>query len=102
MKYLKSSILGVLIMVLPILENSTLVVANEIDITQHQSIVLGMGCFWGAQKRMEEISGVVDTEVGYAGGNFPNPTYHSVLAAEHDPNINNYAEVVKIVFDPNL
>ena len=31
------------------------------------SIVLGMGCFWGAEKRMSEIPGVLDVEAGYAG-----------------------------------
>jgi peptide methionine sulfoxide reductase msrA/msrB len=32
------------------------------------SIVLGMGCFWGAEKRMAEIPGVMDVESGYANG----------------------------------
>ena len=34
-------------------------------------IVLGMGCFWGAEKRMGEIPGVIDVESGYAGGDLP-------------------------------
>ena len=34
-------------------------------------VVLGMGCFWGAEKRMGEIPGVVDVQSGYAGGDLP-------------------------------
>lgn len=65
-----------------------------------ESIVLGMGCFWGAQKRMGAVSGVISTEVGYAGGTAPHPTYKSVLAAEHSNAGTNHAEVVRVTFDP--
>lgn len=66
-----------------------------------ESIVFGMGCFWGAQKRMGALPGVIDTEVGYAGGDFPDPTYEAVLAAEHGGGGGcNHAEVVKVTFDP--
>lgn len=65
-----------------------------------QSIVVGMGCFWGAQKRMNDVPGVIATQVGYAGGTQSNPTYKDVLAAEHRPQERNHAEVVKISFQP--
>ena len=59
-----------------------------------------MGCFWGAEKRMSALPGVVSTEVGYAGGDFPSPNYAEVQAAEHQGIKPNYAEVVKVTFDP--
>lgn len=68
---------------------------------QQESIVFGMGCFWGAQKRMAAIPGVINTLVGYAGGDFANPTYKTVLANEHHSQIRNHAEVVQVTFDVN-
>lgn len=44
-------------------------------------LVLGMGCFWGAEKRMSELKGVLDVESGYAGGESDNATYESVIKA---------------------
>lgn len=67
---------------------------------QTEYIVLGMGCFWGAEKRMSAIPGVMDVVSGYAGGSFANPTYRDVLRAKYDGRVRNHAEVVKVVFDP--
>ena len=69
-------------------------------------IVFGMGCFWGAEKRMAEIPGVVDVESGYAGGDRPDIGYEDVLAHEKmlrtgKTDARNHAEVVKVTFDPN-
>ncbi|MFZ9646569.1 MAG: peptide-methionine (S)-S-oxide reductase, partial [Fluviibacter sp.] len=44
-----------------------------------ESIVLGMGCFWGAEKRMSELPGVLNVESGYANGDIPG-NYEAVLA----------------------
>lgn len=68
-------------------------------------IVLGMGCFWGAERRMKEISGVIDVESGYAGGDFSNAGYQQILNFERALHFGkasgrNYAEVVKVTFDP--
>ena len=68
------------------------------------SIVLGMGCFWGAEKRMAAIPGVIDVESGYANGEISG-TYDSVLAHEQAlragrTSKRNHAEVVKVTFDP--
>lgn len=69
---------------------------------QTESIVVGMGCFWGGQKRMGELPGVVNTEVGYAGGTSPSPTYDKVLQEAHSGiGDKSYAEVVKVTFDRN-
>ena len=68
------------------------------------SIVLGMGCFWGAEKRMAAISGVVDVESGYANGEVTG-TYESVLNQENalrsgKSTQRNHAEVIRVTFDP--
>ena len=57
-----------------------------------KNIVLGGGCFWCVEAVFERLKGVIDTEVGYSGGN-PNPSYESVCNG--DGNI----EVVKINYD---
>ena len=41
----------------------------------HDTLVVGMGCFWGAERIFWNIDGVYTTAVGYAGGTTPNPTY---------------------------
>ena len=71
---------------------------------QLDSIVLGMGCFWGAEKRMSAIPGVVDVESGYANGDIAG-SYDAVLAHERavragKTDKRNHAEVVKVTFDP--
>lgn len=70
-----------------------------------QSIVFGMGCFWGAEKRMAAIEGVLDVESGYANGDSASTSYQEVLALEQaiargSSQARNHAEVVKVVFDP--
>jgi peptide methionine sulfoxide reductase msrA/msrB len=71
---------------------------------QLDTIVLGMGCFWGAEKRMSEVPGVVDVESGYANGDIEG-SYKAVLAHERavqsgKTRQRNHAEVVKVTFDP--
>jgi peptide methionine sulfoxide reductase msrA/msrB len=70
------------------------------------TIILGMGCFWGAEKRMAELPGVLDVESGYANGDMPG-TYEAVLAHERKLKAGkasgrNHAEVVKVTFDPQV
>ena len=70
-----------------------------------QSIVLGMGCFWGAEKRMGSLPGVIGVESGYANGEV-NGAYEAVLAHERLLKLGigkkrNHAEVVKVTFDPS-
>ncbi len=57
--------------------------------------LLGMGCFWGAERKFWSIPGVVSTAVGYAGGYTPNPTYKEVCGGRTGHN-----EVVRVVYDP--
>lgn len=60
-----------------------------------QQVLLGMGCFWGAEKRFWEQPGVHTTAVGYAGGYTPNATYEEVCTG-----LTGHNEVVLVVFDP--
>jgi len=68
-------------------------------------LVLGMGCFWGAEKRMSELKGVLDVESGYAGGESDNATYESVIKASRmekwGMGSKDHAEVVKVTYDAN-
>ncbi|NCF14078.1 MAG: peptide-methionine (S)-S-oxide reductase MsrA [Gammaproteobacteria bacterium] len=60
-----------------------------------QQVVLGLGCFWGAERRFWETDGVFTTAVGYAGGITPNPTYEEVCSGN-----TGHAEVVLVAYDP--
>jgi peptide-methionine (S)-S-oxide reductase len=62
-----------------------------------EQIVVGMGCFWGAERVFWQADGVYTTAVGYAGGYTPNPTYEEVCSAG-----TGHAEVVLAVFDPSV
>lgn len=78
--------------------------ASSDPTVQLDTIVLGMGCFWGAEKRMSEVPGVVDVESGYANGDIEG-SYQAVLAHERavrsgKTRQRNHAEVVKVSFDP--
>ena len=56
-----------------------------------ESAILAGGCFWGMEDLFRQLPGVVDTQVGYTGGQAANPTYQS-----HD----GHAEAIEVVFDP--
>ena len=62
-----------------------------------QSLIVGMGCFWGAERKFWQAEGVYSTQVGYAAGFTPNPGYEEVCSGRTGHN-----EVVQIIFDPAL
>jgi peptide-methionine (S)-S-oxide reductase len=62
-----------------------------------EQIVVGMGCFWGAERVFWQAEGVYTTAAGYAGGYTPNPSYEEVCSAG-----TGHAEVVLAVFDPSV
>ncbi len=61
----------------------------------YESVVLGLGCFWGAERVFWRTPGVWTTAVGYAGGYTPNPTYEEVCTGR-----TGHTEVVLVVWDP--
>jgi peptide-methionine (S)-S-oxide reductase len=63
----------------------------------HEQIVVGLGCFWGAERAFWQTDGVWVTAVGYAGGYTPNPTYEEVCSGR-----TGHTEVVLVDFDPAI
>ncbi|MBM3718853.1 MAG: peptide-methionine (S)-S-oxide reductase MsrA [Actinobacteria bacterium] len=61
------------------------------------TLVVGMGCFWGAERKFWEAPGVHSTSVGYAGGFTPNPSYEEVCSG-----LTGHTEVVMVVWDTAL
>ena len=59
--------------------------------------ILGLGCFWGPERKFNDIDGVTNTEVGYCGGKNKDTNYQEVCTGT-----TGHAEVVKIVFDENI
>lgn len=62
-----------------------------------QQAMLGMGCFWGAERIFWQLDGVHVTSVGYAGGTTDDPDYKSVCSGR-----TGHAEVFHVVFDPTV
>jgi len=62
-----------------------------------ETAVLGLGCFWGAERKFWQVKGVYTTAVGYAAGITPNPTYQEVCSG-----MTGHNEVVLVAFDPTV
>lgn len=60
-----------------------------------ETVIFGLGCFWGAERMFWKLPGVYVTAVGYAAGHTPNPTYEEVCSGRTGHN-----EVVLVVYDP--
>ena len=62
-----------------------------------KTIYLAGGCYWGVEKYMQNIPGVVETEVGFANGDTESPTYQQVRYEN-----TGHAETVRVVYDENV
>ena len=80
---------------------ATLNVVTEHSMTQvpagMEVAIFAMGCFWGVERLFWQQPGVYSTAAGYSGGYTPNPTYREVCSGQ-----TGHAEVVRVVFDPQV
>jgi peptide-methionine (S)-S-oxide reductase len=60
-----------------------------------ETVQLGLGCFWGAERIFWRLPGVYTTAVGYAGGSTPNPSYREVCSGR-----TGHTEAVLVAYDP--
>ena len=88
------------LLVLPLLFLTFAMHAKEGSLTSHlDSIVLGSGCFWGAEKGYEQIDGVENAVSGYSDGFGIKPSYREITKTKNKFNKNNFAEVVMVNFN---
>ncbi|BFM07560.1 peptide-methionine (S)-S-oxide reductase MsrA [Halioxenophilus aromaticivorans] len=77
-------------------EHRVLKTPLKVQDDRYDTITVGMGCFWGAERLFWRMDGVYSTAVGYAGGVTPNPSYDEVCSGRTA-----HTEVVKVVYDPH-
>jgi len=86
--------------------DATMKVSAKHDVNGHSTVppfpegtemvIFGMGCFWGAERKFWRQKGVYSTQVGYAGGYTPNPSYEEVCTGR-----TGHSEVVRVVYHPD-
>ena len=84
---------------LPLLSFSLMLSSDDNHTSHLEKIVLGSGCFWGAEKGYEGLQGVEDAVSGYADGYGIKPTYREIIKIKNRFKENNFAEVVEVTFN---
>lgn len=69
----------------------------SVESAMNETITLGAGCFWCVEAVFSSLEGVQSAQSGYMGGHIKNPAYREVCTGR-----TGHAEVVQIVFDPNI
>ena len=74
-----------------------------------ETMIIGMGCFWGVERLLYKQSGVFSTIVGYGGGSTPNPSYEEVytgytghselVSIQYDPRVTSYQKLLKVFWE---
>lgn len=70
---------------------------RKIKIADADTAYFASGCFWCTEAVFERVEGVGEVVSGYSGGTKPDPTYNEVAAGKTD-----YAEAVRVVYDPDV
>lgn len=82
-------------------KTSTKLLADSDFKTMHlDTVVFGLGCFWGAEKRFAQLPGVADVVSGYADGKGVKADYRTITQRKNKFNPNNHAEVIQVSYNP--